>query len=515
MRINNNAPNIVVKLTTVSGEAFEVKSFEFGGDIISISTSKTMADPAGTFSLTMIGRNNFIEYVEDKLGQKFTKMSSGTNSSAYYFFLPASLIDIYINDREVMIGTVDVVSKRVTMSEGKPQRTFTITGRDFGSFLVDHKIWYDDTINKQRKYNMSMMAAISAFGIIKNDKPAVIMEKIINEWLIGVVNQNMNINGTQIEPFKFSDGQFIQDKFIALTTDRKSAYNVKIAPGTSVKYFPGALSVNTYSDLYPMQFDMFAANGDLSHYVKELASYPLNEVFVDTGDVPFVLSNKDSSYFGGPREIVDGVRGKAYLVFRPTPFDDADIGIDNSVPTRFRMQDIPRYKINDSIISEKDLKLSRNGMPSVYSVYPAGAMVTMTQSKAFTPMTYDEKALRRYGYNPMQFALNAFNFSKMNEGGTGKTIVTCKDFQNKFKSWFRNMDKMFSGSFLIMGNEEIRIGSMLLYEKDEEGHIEDEIHEGKYYITGVHQAWKYGDKFTTRLDVDRGTSTKMLDMMRA
>jgi hypothetical protein len=496
-------PRINVKFTSVKGDEVQLESVEFGGDILAIATSKKMKQPAGTFAIVLINRKDF-SILSNRLPR---------GTSAYDLFRPSSLVDIYINGKEVMLGKIDNLKNTVFVNpDGKPIKSWTITGRDLGAFLIDHKIWYDDNVNIQRYYNISSQTGgLSAFGSLMNLTTTELFTKIINTWMIGVCNQSDD--SLNFAPFQYADGGNIQDRFIALPEDN-SSYEVKIGIEGSEKTVDtltdkGALSNVSYNDNFFVTFNMMSNQNDLWTYVKYIANSPWNEVFVDTGDCYHALSSSNRLQYLK--------QGKVYLIYRPSPYDNKFLKnkpkkinfSGDELDSLLDVNDLIYHEIDDSMIEKKDLSVGYNSAPSAYYVSSSGGAIPMSIMKSYIPPLYDEDKLRRYGYNPIQLNINCIDFNHLNSTTQGKLEDLCKAFQYKAYEWFRFMDKFLFGSFVIRGSEEIRIGHRLNYNKDSDKQIENEYHEGYYYVTGVDHNWSFSNKkYFTTLTVERGVSHK-------
>ena len=399
--------------------------------------------------------------------------------------------------------------------DGQPKRAWQINGRDLGALLVEHQIWYDDCLSTRVKYNYSILAGLSSFGTLLGLKTHELIQKVINTWMIGVVNQtNSQIN---VAPFQFADKDFIQDKFVALN-DTDVAYPVTIVDtddnGNSINKLltvlsgQGAISSKSYTDNISMQFTMMSNKCDLFNYVKSISNAPYHEVYIDTGGTTQVLRS-DMTVALQP--------GKAYLIFRPTPYDDMYLNLNNGIagnllPSLLDMKDLTHWQITDEDITDRDLEQGRNNIPSSYFVIPSGGVVTDRQGKNLNFPYYDEVTLRRYGYNPLEINLNCLYFDKQNGNDVGSVADSLQAFQNKAFSWYRYSDRFLTGSFKIKGNELIRVGHALSYSKMDNGYIEDDYEEGYYYITDVAHDWNFGQRFTTSLMVDRGVSKKEFNL---
>jgi len=545
-KANYSAPYIEVTFTSVKGDKFSVNSGEFGGDIISLRTQKNLGVSAGGFSIQLVGRQRY---------KDFFKLNVKEDVHAFDIFRPMGLVDIYINGKEQMLGIIDSVSKSESFRGDKPSRIVTIMGRDMTALLLEHKVWYDNKLSKGRLYNYAMMGGALAFGLIGGESPARLIMQIYNTWMVKVMNQ--------IQPdvvnskFGFVDGDEIQDKLIGIT-ESDGFFNV--LADSDVMYYnekgkrqivkkgdilstvkgSGALSEITYGNYYPMQFSVWNYQGDLMNFIKQFASYPFNELYVETGDTEVVIGNlrefsgtiwtEANSFYDANANDGKGeniqlsststlkkgkrtkklLKGKAYIVLRPTPYDDDSVesNIFTGMESLLMMKDLNKYVVYDSLIVEKNLMIGRNNKPTFYSVTPSNGLITGDCAKIVANAEYDENALRRYGYNSLEAKLDAMDIGSKSYKHGG-IISTCNVFQKKLRSWYQNSDRYLSGTMTIQGNEKIRVGNVLSYER-ESGQIDDDYEEGKYYITGIIQNYVYGGIFESTLTLERGVSSKIL-----
>jgi len=484
-RIKFSSPEIEVQFTSVFGDQFVATSFEFQGLIIQLQTKKTINALPGTFMITMIGKNLINDFFE----------IPKTSASPYELFRPGGLVEIFINKKQIMIGIIDSISKNFTIdNKGKPVKNYTIAGRDMGAFLINHKIWYDDVIYKQRSKQNTMTGALSSFGMIGNEKSGEIIEKVINNWLVDVVNKTIKIGDQTISPFQFSDNDKIQDKFIAMLSNKSTFVTAETS--TTING-PGAISTNSYADEYPINFAMIMIQASLSNFLENVTAKPFNEFFVETGDTDIIL-NTDTK--------IQLKKDKSYVVFRPSPFDDSNFTTEGPA-SKLQMDNLLNFEIDDTIIKQKLLNINKNKKTGVYYVSPSNETLGFVQGKFYTSGNYDESCIRRYGYDTMNVKLGGYEVATESSSGNIESLVS--DFQKKLRSWYERSDEFLTGTFTIKGNENLRIGNKLSYVKTEEGNIEDDYEEGYYYITGVTHDWMFGRNYQTIINVDRGISKKI------
>ena len=232
-------------------------------------------------------------------------------------------------------------------------------------------------------------------------------------------------------------------------------------------------------------------------------------MFVDTGDAQLSLHNSN----GGGTTYLDEklIPKKVHVVFRPTPYSDKEVDGETDVELLY-MQDLPQNSIDDGEVIEKRLKIGRNGTPSLYTVVSGVGFIGETQGKYFTVPQYDTRALELYGHNPMVVSMENFDTSK--PGVIKNMEQVSREYQKRLKNWFRNCDRFLIGTIKLKGNEELRVGQALNYERRPDGRIEDSIEEGRYYIRGVDHDYTFGVGFYTTADLDRGTSKSFINEMK-
>ena len=479
-------PEILVKFTSVENNQYEVTGGDTTGDILRIKTSKNINDVAGLWEIDLVGRKEFKQLFKPIALTK----SAGGRLSHLKLFRPMSLVDIYINGNEVMLGTVDSVDKSVTIGkDGKPTVILKLKGRDLGGILMDQKIWYDKNPESSAdRQNTSLVAGYLLFNNFPVYSYAFqIMVEIYDRWFSKVLEKSLtDFRGERVVPFTWSNGKKISD---LLTCTQKRDI--------------GGLSISAYTDFYNINFTNWSFEGSIFDCLKQFSGPPFNELFVDTGDTVVSL-HRDGEPEGAldPTYVQEKLpKGKCHVIFRPTPFNDETIIKPESfdVVNKLDIADLFGHVISDFDIVDKNLGMSRKEMYSIYMVHPKANLIDVSSSQYFIPPLYDSVALNKYGHNPFDVKLGGWDASKNLSFETeGESL------QKLAKSWFMNNDRYLNGYFKIKGRSEIRIGHRLDYIA--EGNMDDEEEEGYYYITAVDQEWSFGREYTTRVGVKRGTS---------
>jgi len=487
-RYRFSEPNVTIKFTSIDGAQYELNGKDLAGDLLSVNTSKNINQIAGTWDMEFVARTN----LKSTLRILNPDKSTVGRLTYYKLFQLMSLVDIYIDGKEVMLGTVDNVRRSMSMdSDGSPMRTVKVRGRDLGGLLLDHKVWYDkNPETSAERENFILVSGYKLFSEVFADNVYVILEKIYKTWFDEVLNKTITINdastGTQklIEAFQWADGQRMDQKLTCSKTVGKG------------------LSVSAYSDFYSVNFKNWNFEGNMFEMLKTFTIPPFNELFVDTGGAPVSLHRDGDAYLNQPL-----TENQCHVIFRPSPFDDKTITSINGLTSRLDISDLPGHTIDDNLITGKDLGFSKDKVYTMYESYPMANLVDVSSGKYYVPPLYDEVALKRYGHIPLEVPVDGWDVG--NDEKVDFTTAS-KNLQKILYSWFRNNDKYLTGSFKFKGNSEVRIGHRIDYKATRDGIIDEPEEEGYYYVTGVDQSWNYkANTYSTTARVERGTSNEL------
>lgn len=463
MILKYSLPKIKIIYTSVEGDIYELNE-NISGEILSVKTNKSLNQVSGDFNIIFVARNNlqriFKSYNE-------AKVPSG-KTTAMTIFRPGGLIDIYINDKEIMIGLIDTIQRTKSVSDtGQPNFIFTITGRDLGCFMEDHRIWYEK--NPKELENRQNVSVLGGYIFLEelSGKTGVLdlVTGVYDTFFKKIMNSNGNGNA---EPFKFVDGKSIEEKLIVK----------KFSEG-------GGLSNKVYISDYLLNFETWSKEATIWDFLKSFSSLPFNEMYFDTGGDNIVLSNSEK---------INLASKKGYLIFRPSPFDDENIGVEKT--SNLKISEIEEIKIDDSMIKQEFLQRSRTGCYSTYRIFPFTSMIPVSQSGYFTDPIYDKRSLRRYGYKEYHAELEGLDGG---ESGLPSNFKEIGDtYSAKLYSWYRNNDLYLNGNITVKGNEKIKVGKRLKYES------KDQDIDGYGYITGVEHDFNYSNNsFETKISVER------------
>jgi nucleoid-associated protein YgaU len=143
--------------------------------LLSVNTQKTLSNPAGAFTINLAG---------DQWEERLTSNDLVVISMGY----------VGGDMHTVMVGLIDRVKRRRTVSGGRPQITTTVTGRDFGKILLRSQLRFypeigANTNDPAKKFFLTDVGWIDMLSIFTDDEmvkgtPAVILEKIMTNILL-------------------------------------------------------------------------------------------------------------------------------------------------------------------------------------------------------------------------------------------------------------------------------------------------------------------------------------------
>ena len=443
--INFSAPYIKMQITNQAGKKLVFTDQDNGGDIISFTFDKQIA-PYGNFNIIIPDKRKSVEsneYIDYRLLiRAFSKVEiwiySNTNSDEFFY----------------TVGIILDVGKSMDFSKGQAKSLWAIRGAELGIIFQNTQIWWDlsqmNTSTFGRQSPVSRGRGIANPQIIKSRGIQDVIYAISKEWLEKVYDYNN---------FQFSDGSKLAD---LLVIDKK----------------------NFGEDLYVSEVlslaNIWYYSGDLWGLFNSLLSLPFHEIYGTAGG-----GGRDKVITLGKNQSVNINDRKYYLILRPTPYDNFKLA-DESL-SLISINDVTHIKIDDSVISRKQLMTSGKQQFSMYSLLYGGSNIPANFARTLLQPIYDKEALQRYGYRPMEKNLNALDITKNRktlESNKGTLLEKMKNLQQKMYNWYKYQDRFLEGFFEIKGNVNIQEGYFLDYTYDENNSIEDESEKGTYYIQG-------------------------------
>ena len=486
--------------------------------IISVETDKNINEIAGSFNITL-------KPGSEMLG-KFQ-----TGDKWYDQFDPQDVVGItfdtaknYDRDKKAdkgaqFLGLIDSVVKHNNYSSDSPSRVTSISGRDFGSLLIDDDLIYVREIFLMAKKKGSPEGSPREIAPLYTGIEAKIVEGLRDrhpcftpECLAGFGPSF----GTGKSPFTFAD--------IPIT----AAAQWIIENATSIRN----LVYITGGDKAPVR-DMF----DTWEYVKQR----LNYVCIQTTDLStyqgnllnFIRNVLDSDFND---IMIDTKDGKSYLRIRPKPFDKVGDYVGGKEETNkiksedeFCWENLESFygggkepiAIEEHEVIEYNIHRSKENIYSVFRVIPSALDLGEFFGLILQRATVDLYNLLRYGLKKVEA-----NIRTTYSGESGKvmetTITECRD---RLKNWNIYAPVYEKVGINIKGREDIHIGDKILLPwyrrkfihktQQSDNKVEKDCEGFEFYVTGVKNRWVFGESFTTTLKLERGQNKAMLEYYNA
>ena len=249
----------------------------FGKYLKKVSVDKKLDSPAGSFEihLTM----DIVPQSEIKGAKRDLTWANiiEPNSFVRIFFGPYRRFDVDVKyeDRTLspeMIGFVDVVTKESGMDpgSGSPSHSCVIRGRDFGKFLIKHKI-IEDWVVLGRELQLQNIQHFSQGALARFRGGSSSFVPIIKF----LVDRTFRLVFTQLQAFDGDDDNVSDDVKYFSINDRN---NTQVRTMLHVLVKPPVLFPNI-----PYAFNLFSADQSLWTILQKIISDPYMEMYTITG----------------------------------------------------------------------------------------------------------------------------------------------------------------------------------------------------------------------------------------
>lgn len=377
--------------------------------ILSLTTSKSIGDAAGTFNITLLPVN-------------LTRFRSqrpqvGKYQALWYEALrPMDMVTIELYDQEagdyryVMTGLLDRVKKTVSLVNGRPTRTVTLAGRDLGKLLLVNSLVYLPQFDVTQFPEAPETLKNSVFGV----RTRLISELAgaddrLGSVILALFNPDFGIRSTEI---RLSDDTDIWEHLIVA---QEPTGRLDSAIFERANYIvPDFETIGSYS-------------GPIWNLLDQLIDQPFLEMFVDT----------------------DPETGDGYLWVRETPFDmDAWDALPECV--------IEADSLLSDLLERNDLATS-----TIYTVEPAN-FYTEDIYLAIRPR-FNSMLIKRFGLRWYRQATQLLRMKK-DHSNYDFLIAQAESYARKVYEWFK-LDPWFErGSLEVRGTVTPRIGQRLRIE---------------------------------------------------
>ena len=452
-RFSGNNKNQAIDLTPYMGEHNGVR------------ISKSVRDPAGSFSLT---------FTDDVFYNSGTyQIGENSGDSLYGLIEPMDSIEIRMTANAFESGSAPIpmmmrgLVSRVEIiqamgADGKPQRNIVVSGQDYGKILQMLQIFYMPGIPSSDASYVTSFPFFTQFGVGAEIKPAQDFFQDVFDNVIAPYVAAINPVNTLVP---------IQTDFIVLAG--------QVSPFGSQAFTQGTM------------WDLFKRYGDIG---------PWNEFFIeDREDAP-------------------------YAVYRPNPFYDAD---KNFIFSVYDNEDFAPYFIDiskDSIVSismsrtDADLanyfwvdcpRFNMNYENALKSLAVSASLADPTSTAGPYVQNYQNVDPTLYGARKMHEQTHQGGDEETDGGGGTAKGAARSANETDLIGWMnqrridliaQNKDNVIfeKGTMRLRGDETIRAGTILNY-------IHGNMESWFYVVSVEHDYAPFGSFFTT-VQFERGTN---------
>jgi LysM repeat protein len=464
--------------------------------LISITTTKTLDSPAGTFNIALAGDNWFMpdEVPVLKPNDLVVIYMGYKAKGAVQTWLDGSKHIASEDLDTVMIGLIDTVT-RVRSGGGSgsvPSIVTTIVGRDFGKLLIKPTLKFYPQLGVQNtngKFFLTNTGWITLMKTFTNDNtikgsPAKILDTILRFVLKKLVKTKWKIYDDSIG--KPSVGYKV--------VDISNMIRYKLA---ETNFFtPFLMTAQEYE-------------GSIWNLMERVNIKPFTEMFIDTRDrwevandigVPATVNGsveEDSSHAKGqlsedkgkwaypPARFGEKDGGQVLLTYRNTPFDKVDW-------EKLRSHEVEAVDVDQETLSYSD---SEN-----YNLFWAGSTLSPfgIDLKQVAPPLINEDNITRYGLSPLEVSVEGLLLDKSTTGEQSIALdKLSKELNTRLKVWYQNNINYLSGSLALRGKGSVKVGQRLNYKTINR----------EFYIESVTQNFQVYGSFSTQCGITRGAIT--------
>lgn len=458
------------------GKPIVLEADEDDDSLISVQTQKDLNQPAGHFTVTMTptrlaqgrmftqilrpGDLVLIEMGPDK-PQPDSRYQRIVKQFGYSGLEP------------VMVGTIDDVRESTVFGalDGKPERNVTVSGRDFGKYLIDDQVWWDSWSQPARAHYGFAPEVDKWLRAKKSDGTASgLMEFLIN-WL----KQHFDV------------------EFTLTHKNRKTLF------ADLLRY-----SLTTESPSVAAPLNLLSFQGAPWALMERVASAPMFRLHVDTRrqiDIDQLLlptgkqraDNRINHSFNTKSGHWDA---QPCLLFYRNPWTNRHYQDDwTNLPTRV---------VTDSDLISRDIGRGNEEVSNTWRVWTEAQGVFRTQGGGsideFKKLR-DLDSIKRYGERPL---IITTPFISGLGGGTQLDIV--RKYSFRLKDWNRWNEWYLNGRIQMKGMAAVKCGDRLWHWDTDFGDYTTHNFTGgvDYYVEGVTQEFRCFTGWTTTVAVTRG-----------
>jgi len=465
--------------------------------LLSVTTTKTLSAPAGTFSVKLAGDGWF-------MSDETPKLKPNDLVIIYMGYKAANKTVTWVDGTAhaatedlgtIMIGLIDTVTRTRAGggNGGQPQVTTTVTGRDFGKLLIKPTLRFYPELNwgtaKEQHFFLTQTGWCAMLEAFTGEKaiigtPAKILDTIMRSLLKKLVDikwkvYDDNTLGAVGGPKLASLGNMLRYRF-AQTEFTTPFYMTAQQYEGSIWNLMERVNFKPFTELFVDTRDRWDVSWGEDGHDRQVVT----EACEESSDSDKGTLSEDKGRWDYPATMFGKKDGaQAVVVYRNTPFTQ-------ELWAKLRTHEV----LSEDIITET-LSYSDN---ENYNLFWSGTTLTPFASfdlKRLNPPLLNEENALRYGLNTLEVQIEGMQLLKESESTQTVSIVAmAKSLNQKLKDWFEHNDTYLSGSLEVRGKADLRIGQKL-------------IHKDlglEFYIEGVTQNFQVYGEWHTTVQVTRG-----------
>jgi len=465
--------------------------------LISVTTTKSLSSPAGTFTIVLAGDGWFMP-------DGLPKLKPNDLAVIYMGYKPFGKSVLWVDgtlhtsDEDlstVMVGLIDTVTR--TRSGGgngvQPQVTTTITGRDFGKLLIKSMLKFYPELNwdttKEQHFFLTQVGWVTLLQAFTGadaimGSPARILDTIMRSILKKLVGVQWkvyddNTYGSSGGPKTAELGNLLRYRF-AKTDFSIPFYMTAQQYEGSVWNLMERVNLKPFTELFVDTRDRWEVDWGNGHD-RQLVT----EVCEESSDEAKGQLSDEKGKWAYPATMFGKKDGaQAVVTFRNTPF------------TKGLWDKLRKHEVDEVDIITETLSYSDN---ENYNVFWAGTTLTPFAStfdlKRVNPPMINEENIKRYGLGALEVQIEGLQLRKENEAMQTIELTAMSKSQNqKLKDWFEHNNEYLSGTLEMRGKGDLKIGQKL-------------IHRAlnlEFYVEGVTQSFQIFGEWHTVAQVTRG-----------
>jgi hypothetical protein len=444
------------------------------GQVVSFSYSKRLEQVAGHWSVTLMPT------VADQ-GQP---IGSAVDSAALMKLLrPNTVVSLgYDRPGGIMVGLVDEVREGFRGRGAQVGHTLEVRGRDMGKALENDSLVFASVLTPEfPEFSMQVRANLG------DNAPILRSVLGITAPEVGGAPTFLNVGVAEVVKWVLENTPTMQIPAMSQTG--------ALATGRIGEWLDVG-DITTWHDAKVWSDNLDRREGSIISIIKAALDEDFYEVIV--GSTPTA------------KELP-----RATLTIRPKPYDEAGFrwaptstqpGSDWPGLRPAVLAGYDHHVVKWDRVFEASLGFSDSDVFSHYMVTADHELIGNpgAEAEGLKYPLIDLYAAQKYGIRPYnsRMALVAADMAAKVEGNPSQLVTEVADARNRLFNWYRPNPWMETGSIVMLGDDNLRVGDPLLL-ADRVSPMTGE--KGvRYYVVGVDLSWSRGQHYVATVQVTRG-----------